>query len=189
MPDLVLKPQSPLGGVEPPFPGIDFVEVTDRDIVSIAMPIGSKETAHKAIMDAYQIAPPPVGWWGKSPIDNACFLGTAPEQHFIVFDRSKVPAVERITHKLGDTVYVTDQSDSWVMLRVGGPKCRSALERVCSLDLDPRAFPVGKVARTVMEHLGTIIMSEENDYFLLLSARSSADSFCKAIQRSFENIL
>ena len=106
-----------------------------------------------------------------------------------MFDRSNVPAVERITHKLGDTVYVTDQSDSWVMLRIGGPKCRSALERVCLLDLDPRAFPVGKVARTVMEHLGTIIISEGNDYFLLLSARSSADSFYKAIQRSFENIL
>ena len=189
MSDLSLRTRSPLGRVESPSPDIAFAEVTNRDIVSISMPNRNQETATKAIMNAYQIEPPPVGWWEKSPIDNACFLGTGPEQHFIVFDRSKVPAVERITHKLGDTVYVTDQSDSWVMLRIGGPKCRSALERVCSLDLDPKTFPAGKVARTVMEHLGTIIMSEGNDYFLLLSARSSADSFCKAIKRSFENVL
>ena len=189
MPDLILKPQSPLGRVVPPSPGVDFVEVTDRDIVSIAVPNRNQETATKAIINAYQIETPPIGWWKKSPIDNACLLGIAPDQFFIVFDGSNVPAAERIAHKLGDTVYVTDQSDSWVILKIGGPKCRSALERVCSLDLDPKAFPVGKVARTVMEHLSTIITSEGNDYFLLLSARSSADSFCTTIQRSFENVL
>ena len=189
MSDLSLRTKPPLGRVETPSPDIDFAEVTNRDIVSIAVPNRNQETATKAIINAYQIEVPPIGWWKKSPIDNAFFLGIAPDQFFVVFDGSKVPAAERITRKLGDTVYVTDQSDSWVMLKIGGPKCRTALERVCSLDLDPKTFPVGKVARTVMEHLGTIIMSEGNDYFLLLSARSSADSFCKAIQRSFENVL
>ena len=104
-------------------------------------------------------------------------------------DHSKLSAENKITDKVGETIYVTDQSDSWVIIKIGGPKSRAALERVCPIDLNPDFFPAGNVARTLLDHLGTIIMAEGNDQFLLLSARSSAHSFCKTLQRSIENVL
>jgi sarcosine oxidase subunit gamma len=75
------------------------------------------------------------------------------------------------------------------MLRVSGPKSRIALERICPLDLHPSTFPQGRVARTLMEHLGVIILHEGPDTYLLLSARSSAGSFLHAVETSVRNVV
>lgn len=82
------------------------------------------------------------------------------------------------------TLYLNDQSDSWVMLRVAGAGVRRALERLCPLDLHPDAFAPGAVARTVMEHLAVIVLHEAEDTFVLLSPRSSAASFLHEIETS-----
>ena len=58
------------------------------------------------------------------------------------------------------------------------------LERLCPLDLHESAFPVGAAQRTVMEHMGAVILREGTDEFLLLSASSSAASFLHAVKTS-----
>ena len=89
----------------------------------------------------------------------------------------------------GDTLlYSSDQSDAWCLLRIDGPASRRALERVCPLDLHPDAFPVGAVARSVVEHLGAIVLREGENAFLLLSPRSSARSFLHEIERSIRDL-
>ena len=184
-----LKAQSPLNGMNRTFEGVIIKEITNRDIVSIATPLGGKDALSGAVRTAYQATLPTVGQWTGSSVDNAQFLGMASDQYFAVFDHSGSEALVVIESKLGNAGYYTDQSDSWVIIRIGGPKSRSALERICSIDLHPTVFPEGSVTRTLMEHLGTIILSEPNNYFLLLSARSSAESFLQAIHESVENIL
>ena len=74
------------------------------------------------------------------------------------------------------------------MLRLRGEKAREALERICLLDLDESAFQVGDAARTAMEHLGTVILREGSDCFLLMSAGSSAKSFLHAVETSVRNV-
>ena len=112
-----------------------------------------------------------------------------PDQVFILFapphpDR----AVETVRAALGPAAYVTDQSDSWAMLRIAGAGIRAALERICPLDLDDEVFPQGRVARTAMEHLSAIILRDGEDSFLLMSPRSSARSFLHAVELSAENV-
>lgn len=185
----MLKAQSPLSGFELTYDEVAISEVTGRDIISIATPLGGGKGLSEAVITAYQTKLPTVGQWTRSNIDDAHFLGMGPEQYFVIFDSSESQALDRIKSKLGETGYFTDQSDSWVITRIGGPKSRTALERICLIDLHPTLFPEGTVTRTLMEHLGTIVLSEGNDHFLLLSARSSAWSFIQAIQRSAENVL
>ena len=65
-------------------------------------------------------------------------------------------------------------------------RCREALERICPLDLHPDAFGVDHAARTVMEHLGVLIIRTGEEAYLLLSASSSAGSFQHALHLSME---
>ena len=116
-------------------------------------------------------------------------LGMQPDQVFILFESPDPDqAVLTVAGALGSAAYVTDQSDSWAMLRMSGTGVRVALERICPLDLDDQAFPEGRVARTAMEHLSVIILRDGADSFLLMSPRSSARSFRHAVELSVENV-
>jgi sarcosine oxidase subunit gamma len=70
------------------------------------------------------------------------------------------------------------------MLAIKGEGVYAALERICQLDVSEKTFPVGSVARTQMEHLGVIIIKQENDSFMLMSAASSAENFLHAVVTS-----
>ena len=86
------------------------------------------------------------------------------------------------------TAWATDQSDSYCLLRLEGARSREVLERICPLDLHPGAFALGAASRTAMEHLGVLLIREEAEQYLLMSARSSALSFLHAVQTSIQNI-
>ena len=111
------------------------------------------------------------------------------DQLFIIFPRAQKDAgAEPHTAKiLGGGFYTTDQSDVWVTLELSGAGARRALERICPLDLMPESFGIGAAARTTMEHLGTIIIRNDADSFLLMSASSSAQSFLHALETSIIN--
>ena len=189
MPESILIAKSPLGDVRLDFDGVTIAEITDRAIVSVATPHDGEDALSKAVASAYHTDIPAVGQSTVSDVDNARFLGMQRDQFFLLFDDSGPRAVEAVAKKLGDSGYLTDQSDSWAMIRVSGPKCRTALERICPIDLHPSTFAEGIVARTVMEHLGTIIVREGQDSFLLMSPWSSAASFLHAVQASVENVI
>ena len=77
---------------------------------------------------------------------------------------------------------------------------RDQVRRICEgfpgsywQDLDekslyPDAFVEGAAARTVMEHLGVLILRTGPDAYLLLSASSSAGSFLHAVETSLVNV-
>jgi sarcosine oxidase subunit gamma len=187
--DFTLTARSPLGGVKLDFDGITIAEVSDMAIVSIATPRGGEKALGKALASAYGTGLPVVGQSAKSKAGDARFLGLARDQAFMLFDEPGGNPLDAIAREIADAAYLTNQSDSWAMIRISGPKSRTALERICPLDLHPSAFPEGKVARTVMEHLGVIILHEALDRFLLMSARSYAGSFLHAVETSVRNII
>ena len=90
--------------------------------------------------------------------------------------------------RLQAVAYTTDQTGAWVCLEISGPATAAAMERICPIDLAPERFPVDASARTVMEHVGVLIIRLGADHFLLFSASSSADSFCHAVTVSFTNV-
>ena len=164
-----------------------LIEVTDLTIASVACPLDGRAELAGAVMRSWSAELPEPGRSTASADGEVKILGMSPDQFFVI-STAAAPAGEFVSRAVAGAGYVTDQSDNWVTLRLEGPLVLPALERICPLDLDPAAFAVGSVARTVMEHLGAIIHREGRDRLLLLSASSSAHSFLHAVATSFRNV-
>lgn len=189
MSDLKLTASPALGGYRERFDGVTLEELPDLAIVSIATPLGDEAALARALENAFGAARPAVGTTTLSRDGRTRLLGMAPDQTFAIFSHDRPDAEKVVAGLIDGAGYTTDQTDVWVAMRIDGPKARAALERICPLDLHPKAFPVGRVGRTVMEHLGTIVLRDGEDSFVLISARSSAESFRHAVEVSVHNIL
>lgn len=187
MPEYTLTARPALDGYQETFDGTTLEEVTGLALVSIAVPLGGTDALDKALQGAYGVSAPKAGECRITEDGNTRFLGLAADQFFAVLADSDGDAVATVADRLGNAGYYTLQSDNWVALRLSGPLTRTALERICPLDLDPGAFPQGKVARTAMEHMGVILYPDGPDAFVLLSASSSAASFLHAVETSIHN--
>lgn len=172
----------PLGGYRETFDGLSLEERPDVAIVSVAVPEGGRSTLEKAMTAAYGASLPAAGRVTRSRDGRIRFLGMSADQFFALFDDPTADAVPVVAANLGDCGYFTMQSDNWVKLRLSGPRARERLALLCPIDLDPSAFPRDGVARTVIEHLGAVILPEGDGAYLLLSASSSADSFLDAVR-------
>ena len=188
MPDFTLTARSPLDGLKTDYDGVAIAEVCDRAIVSFATPIGGEAQFSEAIANAFASQIPTVGQSTTSKHRNARFLGMARQQIFVVFDDPGKGPVEAIAAEIGDTAYLVDQSDSWVIVSISGTKTQAVLERICPIDLHQNAFADGQVARTLMDHLAVVVVREGPDAFLLMSPRSSARSFLHVLETSSDNI-
>ena len=182
MAEFSLTASMPDDGADQAFDGVAMGVVMNRAVVSVAVPRGGNAALTETLQTSFGLAVPSIGSSASTADAGARLLRLRPEQFFLLIDgedeKAKAIAVER----LGQTAYVTDQSDSWIMLIISGAQCRTALARLCPVDLHPSVFPVGKVARTVMEHFGVIILHEGPGQYLLMSANSSAASFRHAIE-------
>ena len=185
---LKLEARSPLNGYSKSFGNLRVEEVTGKALVSIAVPQGGNAKLATAIKKQLGAAWPEIGTTTTSP-KGYQLLGIQADMVLAVFDHPGGLSDDVIRKGLGDKAYCTDQSDAWVMIRVAGEGVYEALERICPLDISERNFAIGQVARTQMEHLGAIIVKEDKNEFLLMSASSSADDFLHAITVSVENIL
>ena len=186
-----LSSLSALGNFSKDMNGISVSEVLDLGIVSIAIPSDTRDALSDVIHQHFSVALPTIGKFTQSDTSNARFLGLQQDQLFMLFDYDGDRATEEVSAKVNASeqlAYLSDQSDSWVTLRISGNNCREALERICPLDIHPAAFPVGSVARTSMEHMAVIILRESEDSYLLLSLRSFAQSFLQAVTTSIENV-
>ena len=186
MAEYSLRAQSPLKGVSQQYDGVAITEVIDRAIVCVAVPNGGQENLQTTLTAAYNLDIPRVGTAAHAA--GVDVLGLTQDQFFILFTGIGHDPADDVRAKIGDSGYLVDQSDSWVVVHLSGPRCREMLERICPIDLHDDAFPIGTVARTVMEHLATIIYRNENGDFTLLSARSSAASFLHALEVSAKNV-
>jgi len=180
-----------LGGFHKDYGTVVVTEVTDRAIASFALPLGGEAQAEKTIKSVLKLDLPSVGTAAQSEDGATTLLRLGKDQVFCLMDKQPDGhgAHRALSEKLAGTVYTTDQSDVWVSLTIRGPDSLRALERICPIDLHPGSFEVGALARTVMEHLGTVIIRNSDDEYTLMSASSSAKSFLHAIETSIENVL
>lgn len=182
-----LKAESPLAGYSRNFGGTGLFEICDRAMVSMATPKDGERVLQNQLRQIYELDMPGVGQWLSSDIDHAQFLRLQDDLCFVLFDYSGDRAVEKFAEKVS-LAYLSDQSDSWVMLHLRGEKSREALARICPIDLHPGVFKPGDVARTVMEHIGTIIVCDAENEYTLMALRSYAESFLHTIEVSIKNV-
>ncbi|MBZ8117210.1 sarcosine oxidase subunit gamma [Roseovarius sp. LXJ103] len=185
MPDFTLTAAPPLAGTHHSIDGATLTAPEGLAIVSLALPLGAEDKAEKAIKTAFG-ALPDIGKAAEAKGHHLLRMGV--DQAFVIFDCATPEAEPKIAAKLKGAAYTTDQTDAWCILQLSGPRARDVLERICMVDLHPDTFPVGALARTIMEHMGSIVVRSEADTYLLLSASSSAKSFAHAVELSMDNI-
>jgi heterotetrameric sarcosine oxidase gamma subunit len=80
---------------------------------------------------------------------------------------------------------VVDLSSGLVAVRVGGPESRRMLAKGCRIDLHPRAFSFGEVARTVIAHVPTtLIQVDDAPHFDLFVPATLARSLVEHLLRA-----
>ena len=172
-----------LGGVDMTIGANRIVERDDLAIVSIATPLNGENTLSNALKAGWGLSFPEPNLASQN--GNTYAIRTGPDQLLLIFPHQTPDAENAVQQKLDHAGYTTDQTDVWVALEISGPDTLSALERLCPLDASQ--FPTGAAARTVMEHMGALILRLDEDRFLLLSASSSASSFLHAVETSYRN--
>ena len=171
-------------------------EINTLFIASLAIPKGKSEALNSQLQKHWGVSFPDTGTCVRgsdkklaSTATTLALFGLQMEQCLMVFDSDKIvpaQALPKLHELLGTDAYMTDQSDSFVVLEVKGSLMLPAMERLCMLDLS--LFTEGVVARTVMEHLSVIIERPAPDCVRLYSPRSSARSFLEAVQVSLQNV-
>mgnify|MGYP001598992241 CR=1 FL=1 len=189
MGEFTLKAEPFLGGYERDFGSASIKELHQAAIVSFALPNGGETKAEQTLNSVFGVECPKVGNSVLSKDGSARLMRLGPDQLFCLLrDKQDTHAAYRdMNQKLGQDIYTTDQSDVWVCLEISGSQTLKALERICPIDLHPDHFTIGSMARTTMEHLGTIILRSAENTYVLLSASSSANSFLHALETSIEN--
>lgn len=179
----------PLAGYSERFGTVTLSAPKDLAVVNMAIPLGADAKALKAVKSGYGVDMPDPGTSVETKKGAARLVRLAPDQAFVVFTLPTPDAEEVVAKHVKNALYLTDQTDVWAGLEISGAGSIAALERVCPIDLHPAGFAVGDAARTVMEHLGVLIIRTGEDRYLLLSASSSAGSFLHMLETSIKNVL
>lgn len=180
--DFTLSAAPTLGGLDVSIGATRLKERSELAVVSMAVPLGQDASVAKAVKSAFKLdIPKPTQASG----DGARWIiQSAADQMLMLFEHDTPDANAVVNKALKGACYTTDQTDVWVVLEISGAGALAALERLCPIDLHDSAFPVGASARTVMEHMGALILRTGEDSYILMSASSSAGSFAHAVELS-----
>ncbi|XKD81492.1 sarcosine oxidase subunit gamma [Algirhabdus cladophorae] len=186
MADFTLTPAPVLDGYDHDFGTVRLTEAIGIAIVSIATPLGAEAAVGKAVKAGLKLGMPQPTH--TTTDGTVTLVSSAADQMMAVFAHATPDANAFVQSKLKGAAYTTDQTDNWVVLDIDGPDSRRALERLCPINLHPQAFGIGQNARTVMEHMGALVIRTGPDSYRLMSASSSAASFLHALEVSIKNI-
>jgi heterotetrameric sarcosine oxidase gamma subunit len=82
----------------------------------------------------------------------------------------------------------TDQTDGWAAFTLQGPHVTDILPRLIPLDLRPPAFPVGRTARTALNHMNLILWRTAPYSFTLMVFRSMAQTAWHEIEGAMRTV-
>lgn len=115
------------------------------------------------------LALPPMGEALETPAYTA--LATGPGAWLLLAPDPGL--MDRLAATAGP-VSLIDQSHGRAAFGLAGPAARAALSRLCRLDLDPRVFPPGRVAATLLGPLHGVLHHHREGYTLLVAASYAA---------------
>ncbi len=184
MAEIRLDPTPTLGGARLEIGMNIIAERDDMALVSVATPLNGEAELGAALAQAWGLKIPAPAL--SETAGDMRAIRTSPDQMMLVFPHATPDAEPHVQKAISGKGYTTDQTDVWVVLEVSGPENIAALERLCPLDLP--AAPTDFAARTVIEHMGAIVVKLADDRFLLMSASSSASSFLHAVETSYRYV-
>ena len=150
-----LESRAALNGYSSQYDGVGLSEVVNSTVYSVACNESEQSAVNDNLAAQFGAKWPTVGGRVVSSDSSLCVLGLQRDQIFIVLnDASRLDALK---DAVSSQAWYTDQSDSWVTIRVSGERRYDLLERTCPIDLAPEVCTENHVARTSMEHIGIII--------------------------------
>jgi heterotetrameric sarcosine oxidase gamma subunit len=156
-----LHPLSALAGIAVPGrfgkaggePGVVIAERVGLGLATVASRKGQEAALKAAVLQAYGVELP-----DSSRVANGSavsFVGYGPGQWFAVSESLANESLARdLAQRLAGLASISDQSGGRTVLRVSGPRARDVLAKGLPIDLDPRAFPLGSAATSVIGHMG-----------------------------------
>lgn len=159
MPDLIAK--TALDGRSLTLAGLALTEIAPRPITSVAVYPGGMKAVARGLKALGLGFPAPNRFADKGA---ARILWTGRDQAFLIGPGQ--PALEGAA--------LTDQSDGWATLGLGGAGAAETLARLTPIDLRPAAFPVGGAARSQLNHMQAIFLRTGAEAFEIMVFRSMA---------------
>lgn len=197
MVDTTLTARYPLGGLDILIADTRLSSVENLDIVSVSLPHylehekteAARISLSEKLQTTFGLELTETGVRSSDDDNSHALIGLQPGLWFMMTtQRSREPA-RTLKTCLGDTAFLTDQSDSWAILDIDGPHAKAALERICPIDIDDSVFDDKCVIRTSMEHLSVILERPEPTRFRLYSPASSTQSFLHTVKVSLQNVV
>ena len=108
------------------------------------------------------------------------YLGVGPGRWLVTCDSADNANTwaTGLARDLASLASVTDQSDGYAVIEVGGARARATLAKGVTVDLHPRAFRAGDVAVTQIAHIGAILWQlDDRPAYEIAMFRSLAGSF------------
>jgi sarcosine oxidase subunit gamma len=180
-----LKAKSALAGIAAPGrhgksagePGVLISERIGLGLATVAARKGKADALKQAVAAAYG-----VDLQGSSRIAQGSavsFIGYGPGQWLAVSEGLANEALARdLSAKLAGLASISDQSGGRTVLRISGARARDVLAKGLPIDLDPRVFPLGSAATSVISHMGVQLwqLDDTRSYDIAIF-RSLSESF------------
>ena len=155
---------------------VEAVDITERKGLGIATVMARKGVDAAAIGAAVGLVPPS----GPERVGDAelAWIATGPGVWLAMTEAPADDWPDALERQLAGLYAVSDQSGSYAVFRLSGPRTRDLLQRGAAIDLHPAAFGPGASATTAIAHIGVILWRPDpSETFEVALFRSFAGSF------------
>ena len=165
-------------------PGVMIGELSGLGLATLASRQGQDAALKSAVLRAYGVHLPENSRVAQG--SAVSFIGYGPGQWLGVSESLAHEALAGdLSQRLAGLASISDQSGGRTVLRVSGPRARDVLAKGLPVDLDPRAFPLGSAATSVIGHMGVQLwqMDATRSYDIAIF-RSLSQSFWRWLTAS-----
>ena len=163
-------------------PGVMIGELSGLGLATLASRQG--QDAALAVLRAYGVHLPENSRVAQG--SAVSFIGYGPGQWLAVSESLAHEALAGdLSQRLAGLASISDQSGGRTVLRVSGPRARDVLAKGLPVDLDPRAFPLGSAATSVIGHMGVQLWQvDDTRSYDIAIFRSLSQSFWRWLTAS-----
>lgn len=187
-----LKAKSALDGLARPGrygksagePGIVIAERLGLGLATVAQRKGKADALRQVVLEAYGVDLPSTSRIVQGR--QVSFMGYGPGQWLAISTSLAGGSLARdLSERLKGLASISDQSGGRTVIRISGPRARDVLAKGLPIDLDPRVFPLGSAATSVISHMGVQIwQTDDTRSYDIAVFRSLSESFWRWLTAS-----
>ena len=165
-------------------PSVMIGELSGLGLATVASRQGQDAALKSAVLQAYGVQLPESSRVAQG--SAVSFIGYGLGQRLAVSESLAHEALAGdLSQRLAGLASISDQSGGRTVLRVSGPRARDVLAKGLPVDLDPRAFPLGSAAASVIGHMGVQLWQvDDTRTYDIAVFRSLSQSFWRWLTAS-----